>query len=276
MRQNHPSSKKHHHHVSTGLRRHHHRSSGQSVVQLSGGLHGASVDETQGGEPSTIGISRHQGSSGQSVVQFSGGLPGASVGETQGGEPSAIDISRHQGSSGQSLVQLSGGLPGASVGETQGGESSGAVAVHVNPVTFERNEFILYRPCDLWLSRFRQMKAKSCDCCSYHGCCNLSNKNPCRRCTINSGSLAIVSRFCGLHKDHKLMGHMTELESFGLWVDILNKSENLRVFFGVSASKDILKLSEGLHLANIAPSSFVFTRLEDMQQLCDDITCFIL
>jgi hypothetical protein len=89
------------------------------VIQLSGGLPGASVGETQGGEPSAIDISRHQGSSGQSVVQLSGGLPGASVGETNDMQPSSADRGHHHHvASGQSVGQRSGALSGLTVSPT--------------------------------------------------------------------------------------------------------------------------------------------------------------
>jgi hypothetical protein len=191
-----------------------------------------------------------------------------------GGQSSSVRSSQPVG------VEDLGGGQSSDSGDRVGRQSSAAsssqpATVTVKSVTTNKN--IIYRVQNNWLSKYVQMKAKPFDCCSFHGCFQRSNKTPCKHCTVNSGPLALVIRFCGAHNNHKVVGHMTELESFGLWVDILMRSENLRGYFGVTETQEaFLKLSVALHSANIAPSTFIFTKLKDMQQLCDDITCLIV
>jgi hypothetical protein len=181
-----------------------------------------------------------------------------------GGQPSAVRSSQLVGAQDR----------GGGGGELSAVHSSHAATMTVKSVT--TNKYISYRQSNGWLSKYHQIKAKSVDHCSFHGCFDQSKKTPCTRCKVNSGPLAIVSRFCGRHNNHKEFRHMTELESFGLWVDILKRSETLRGYFGLATEDAFLKLSMRLHSANIAPSSFIFARTKDMQQLCDDIACLIV
>jgi hypothetical protein len=110
------------------------------------------------------------------------------------------------------------------------------------------------------------MRPKAKTLCNQHGCSTkIKAEAVCGECAV--GPIQLNVGFCDEHVDHDACAHDEMFEEYGLWVNLLTRSNPLQLAFGLEDAEAIRCTARLCHRCRICPSTFMRAGAEDLEGL---------